>query len=387
MARPIKAEFDGEIFPSQRALAKHLAARLGLSRNYVGDLLRAHDGDPAAVLSTPRLTKPAEYDGRSFASLTELARYLAARLGRSVSAVQGLLSRYKGDAATVVWHCRHVEQRPAKPIVYQDRVFASRSAAAHYIAGVLRWRHVAAIGVQLAQHADDVAAVLAYYRQRLRIDDGKRFLGRRALACYLARRLGCSAMRVAELLAQHNDDAAAVVALCPQRVPRIEAAHDGQRYSSRAALARYLVPLLGCSSRTANYLLVKHNDDVSAVIASGGVRAPRPAKRILYEEHLFNRQELIRHLVRTSGYDANRLTWVLKQHDDDVTAALDAYDRPGPTRGVPVTVGGVTYRSKAAFARAVQQRFGVPVNSIRDLVAKHPPEFVLQWARARHDAR
>jgi hypothetical protein len=182
MAKPIEVEFEGRTFRSQRALARHLAAQLGLSRNYVGDLLRAHNGDPAAVLKTPRLTKPAEYDGRSFASLTELARYLALRLGRPVSAVQGLLTRYKGDAATVVWHCRHVEQRPARPIVYQDRVFASRSAAARYIAGVLRWRHVAAIGVQLAQHADDVDAVLAYYRQRLRIYDGKRFLGRGALA-------------------------------------------------------------------------------------------------------------------------------------------------------------------------------------------------------------
>jgi hypothetical protein len=57
---------------------------------------------------------------------------------------------------------QNAQWRAAKPIVYQDRVFPDRSTAARYIADELRCYTVPAIGVQLAHHADDVAAVLAY---------------------------------------------------------------------------------------------------------------------------------------------------------------------------------------------------------------------------------
>jgi hypothetical protein len=163
-------------------------------------------------------------------------------------------------------------------------------------------------------------------------------------------------------------------------VPRIEIAYDGQLFESREALAR----LLGCNNKTAVYLLNKHSDDAAAVFASGGVRAPPPRKSILYEGQAFTRQDLVRHLVQTKGYDFNRLVWLLKKHRDDVPAAVKAYDRL-TTRLGPVTVAGAAYRSRAAFARALQQRFGVPANPIRQLLVTQSPEAVLQWAQTRQD--
>ena len=87
---------------------RYLAPLLGRNVTTISVRLSRYDGDIAKVVDARqnrgmgRAPKPIEYDGRQFPSRRALAKYLSPLLGRSVTTLTSLLSRYDGDIAKVV---------------------------------------------------------------------------------------------------------------------------------------------------------------------------------------------------------------------------------------------------------------------------------------------
>jgi hypothetical protein len=107
MSRGIPSTFEGIVYPSRMALARHLAPRLGRRAEVVRNMLRQFGDDAHAVVrqlqSRPRRKrKPITYDGVAYPNRAALARHLARRLVATADAVHRMLRRHHDNVDDVL---------------------------------------------------------------------------------------------------------------------------------------------------------------------------------------------------------------------------------------------------------------------------------------------
>ena len=169
----IPTTYDGQTFPSRRALAAHLARLTGRSVRTVEQFLSRNGGDAEAFMAHARSVQadsriPATYDGRTFPSRTALAEHLAPLLGRPWRSVAQSLCKTRGDADLLVARVRARAARSSSlasraatyPVTFEDEVFTSRKELAKRIAPRLG-RTASAARNMLRSHGDDPARVFA----------------------------------------------------------------------------------------------------------------------------------------------------------------------------------------------------------------------------------
>ena len=147
---PIK--YQGQLFPTRKALAEHLAPLLGKSGGAVEMALGRHDVEQAIDRMQNRSAvgnaRPISYQGQQFRSRAALAEYLASSVGRTKSTLVSMLSRYDGDVERVL------AAHPRGPISFEGKVFRSRRALADYLAPDLH-RPARAVEARLIYSGDD----------------------------------------------------------------------------------------------------------------------------------------------------------------------------------------------------------------------------------------
>ena len=174
--RGIPIVYQGQQFPSRKALARHLALLLGRSVAALEMALYRHNDNIERVvgggLVQPSAGKaiPIVYQGRQFPNRAALARHLAPLVGKTRSTLITLLSRYDGDVERAV-----APSSQRRPITFEGQVFPHRKALAEYLAPRLH-RPARSVEGLLINHNDDVGAVLLArpYRQRPRRVAGHR---------------------------------------------------------------------------------------------------------------------------------------------------------------------------------------------------------------------
>ena len=152
--------YRGQRFPSRKALALHLAPLLGQSVNTLLSRLTRYDGDvERAIVGRHELCEPhpTAFEGQVFPSRQALARHLSPLLGRSVTTLASLLSRYNGDVERVV---RSRQKDRFCPAAFGGRVFPTRKALAEHLAPRLR-RSPEAVVMLLLRRNDDAARLMA----------------------------------------------------------------------------------------------------------------------------------------------------------------------------------------------------------------------------------
>jgi hypothetical protein len=109
----IPAIYEGRTFPSRTALAQYLAPLLGRPRRSVEQSLFKTGGDGELLVARARArdarllrvlragTYPVTFEGEVFTSRKDLAKRIAPRLGRSVSAARNMLRNHGDDPARV----------------------------------------------------------------------------------------------------------------------------------------------------------------------------------------------------------------------------------------------------------------------------------------------
>jgi hypothetical protein len=136
--RPYSRHVIGRIDkpPSRMAHARALVPILGLSIDMLTLRLKALNDDPQAVvryyqvhgIRRPRSSKPIEYEGQLYPSRRALATALAAAAGRSLGAIQKLLRRHHDDAAAVLAICQTTTTSPRiKPTEVAGHTYASQA--------------------------------------------------------------------------------------------------------------------------------------------------------------------------------------------------------------------------------------------------------------------
>ena len=161
--------YQGQQFPSRKALAEHLAPLLGRSVAALEVALRSHNDNIERVvggLVQPSSGKaiPIVYQGQQFPNRAALAKHLAPLVGKTRLTLITLLSRYDGDVERAI-----ASLSPRRPITFEGQAFPHRKALAEYLAPRLH-RPVRSVEGLLINHNDDVEAVLLArpYRQRPR---------------------------------------------------------------------------------------------------------------------------------------------------------------------------------------------------------------------------
>jgi hypothetical protein len=96
--------------------------------------------------------------------------------------------------------------------------------------------------------------------------DGIEYPSRAQLARHLAAALGGNLNTWASRLSVTNGDVARALELANNRVPHIPLSYDGCSFPSRRALARYLATKLGGTRTVWNGRLQRANDDVARVV-------------------------------------------------------------------------------------------------------------------------
>jgi DNA-binding CsgD family transcriptional regulator len=91
----------------------------------------------------------------------------------------------------------------------------------------------------------------------------RQFPTQKALAEYLAPRLGRSVKALQSALSRYNGDVERIIALGDNAIPII---HQGRQFPSRTALAKHLAPLLGKSVAALQATLHRCNGDVRRVV-------------------------------------------------------------------------------------------------------------------------
>ena len=161
--------YQGQQFPSRKALAEHLAPLLGRSVVALKVALCRHNDNIERVVRgrvQPASGKaiPIVYQGQQFPNRAALADHLAPLVGKTRSTLITLLSRYDGDVERAI-----ASLSPRRPITFEGQVFPHRKALAEYLAPRLH-RPARSVEGLLINHNDDVEAVLLArpYRQRPR---------------------------------------------------------------------------------------------------------------------------------------------------------------------------------------------------------------------------
>ena len=94
--------YQGQQFPSRKALADHLAPLVGKTRSTLITLLSRYDGDIERAVAPFSQHRPITFEGQVFPYRKALAEYLAPRLHRPVRSVEALLFSHNDDVAAVL---------------------------------------------------------------------------------------------------------------------------------------------------------------------------------------------------------------------------------------------------------------------------------------------
>jgi hypothetical protein len=105
--------YQGQQFPSRRALADHLAPFVGKTRSTLITLLSRHDGDVERAVASFSRRRSITFEGQVFPHRKALAEYLAPRLHRPARSVEALLINYNDDVEAVLV-ARPYRQRPRR---------------------------------------------------------------------------------------------------------------------------------------------------------------------------------------------------------------------------------------------------------------------------------
>ena len=103
---------------------------------------------------------------------------------------------------------------------------------------------------------------------------GQRFASRAALAKYLAPRCGKTPSTLMSLLSRYEGDVERALAAHPSRRLR-PLTFEGQTFASRRALAIHLAPRLNRPALSVEQLLIFYHDDIAKVLAARPYK-PRP---------------------------------------------------------------------------------------------------------------
>jgi hypothetical protein len=103
--------YQGQQFPSRKALADHLAPLVGKTRSTLITLLSRYDGDVERAVAHQR--RSIAFEGQVFPHRTALAEHLAPRLHRPARSVEVLLRNYNDDVAAVLLASPY-RQRPRR---------------------------------------------------------------------------------------------------------------------------------------------------------------------------------------------------------------------------------------------------------------------------------
>jgi hypothetical protein len=140
--------------------------------------------------SPPRRHGPIVYDGVTFPTRKALAHHLAQKLGRSVNTLNKWLWE-ANDEASVVVSRHHIACRPENIktvyLAYDGKTFHCREALTRYLAPLVG-RTPYAVRAMLIKHGDDVAAALAYHREISTVVAGKTYRSRAHFMRALVRR-------------------------------------------------------------------------------------------------------------------------------------------------------------------------------------------------------
>lgn len=177
---------------------------------------------------------------------------------------------------------------------------------------------------------------------------GQRFPSRAALAKYLAPRCGKTPSTLMTLLFRYAGDVERAIAPHPSRKPRtrIPIFYQAQRFSSRAALAKYLAPRCGKTFSTLMTLLSRYDGDVERALAAH----PSPQRRsFTFEGQVFaTRKALAVHLAPRLSRSFPSIERLLVHYHDDIAKVLAARSyapRPRLPRRSPVPSHAVTSRA------------------------------------------
>ena len=105
--------YQGQQFPSRKALARHLAPLVGKTRSTLITLLSRYDGDVERAVAPISRRRPITFEGQVFLHRRALAEYLAPRLHRPARSVEALLINYNDDVEAVLL-ARPYRQRPRR---------------------------------------------------------------------------------------------------------------------------------------------------------------------------------------------------------------------------------------------------------------------------------
>jgi hypothetical protein len=311
---------DGKTY-SRKGLARHLAGQLGSTVDAVDKRFRRRNNDVAAVIASydpifkrggtgHHSKRPITYEGRTYPSQRALAQHLAERLnGTAVSAIEQRLSTMRRDVAAVLASFDRKDRRPkdrkdrrpkdrrppdrkdrrppqGRPVVIDGLAFPSITAAARHLGlkpevfnGRLRSRNY------------DVAAALADFRPghqpeghkrqgrpRPVVIDGVSHRSVTAAARHLADKLGVTARSVELRFRRRNNDVAAVLAsyqrvIRPRPTPKENPhapksiTYEGRLYPSQKALAQHLASVFDLKTRSIETMLSRDNAAVVARFA------------------------------------------------------------------------------------------------------------------------
>jgi hypothetical protein len=135
--RAIPLRYDGKDFPSRRALAKHLAGITGRSWQTCNRRLGQFDNDIERVIGFAGkvAVRPAKFShaGQEFSSREELARHVAAVVGRSWFTCREWLRRFDDDVESVIAHAAKAPTHAWVPITIVGRTFPSQVGFARYL--------------------------------------------------------------------------------------------------------------------------------------------------------------------------------------------------------------------------------------------------------------
>ena len=192
--------YDGRIFSTRKALAKHLALTRGVNFHTVLGRLFQHNDDvgvalancPATALGTndqtldtvssqhkkPKPTSnPISFRGIPYPTRRALARHLTSIVHRAEHTVEERLMKLRDDGEAVISYFRQSKMRPsAKILLYEGQRF-NRMQLARRLAPELG-RTIRAVESQLAAMNDDVIAVRAHFDQANIVVDGKIYRNR-----------------------------------------------------------------------------------------------------------------------------------------------------------------------------------------------------------------
>jgi hypothetical protein len=155
---------------------------------------------------------------------------------------------------------------------------------------------------------------------------------------------------------------------------------NDRNYHSYSELARALAPLTGFCVRHLHRLISKYDGDGDAVLRRWQThhcqpRQPRPKLAIQFDGRTLTRKALARELAPQLGLSVEAIDARLRKNGNDVERLRRELEQHR------IVVDDTTYPDRAAFIRALHQRYHPKLNTVRRWVSQEGLEKALLHAR------